>query len=57
MPDARRPTAAALVLIAAAMIPVRASMLAPAEIAAAAPFAVRALFDGVVVAIRISAPI
>jgi hypothetical protein len=39
------------------MIPVRASMLAPAEIAAAAPFAVRAPFDGVVDAIRISAPI
>lgn len=52
MPDARRPTAAALVLI-----PVRASMLAPAEIVAAEPLAVRAPFDGVVDAIRIAAPI
>jgi len=52
MPDARRPTAAALVLI-----PVRASMLAPAETVAAEPFAVCAPFDGVVDAIRIAAPI
>jgi len=45
--------AAALVVIAAAMIPVRASMLAPAEIVAAEPFAVRAPFDGVVDAIHV----
>lgn len=46
--------AAAVVAIAAAMIPVRASMLAPAEIVAAEPFAVRAPFDGVVDTIHVT---
>jgi multidrug efflux pump subunit AcrA (membrane-fusion protein) len=44
----------AIAAIAAAMIPVRASMLAPAEIVAAEPFAVRAPFDGVVDSIHVT---
>lgn len=46
--------AAAVVAIAAAMIPVRSSMLAPAEVVAAEPFAIRAPFDGVVDAIHVA---
>lgn len=46
--------AGAVAAIVAGMIPVRASMLAPAEIVAADPFAVRAPFDGVVDAIHVT---
>ncbi len=46
--------AAVLLLAAASFTPVRSSVLAPAEIAAAAPFPVRAPFDGVVDAIHVA---
>lgn len=46
--------AAVLVVVGAASAPVRSSVLAPAEIVAAAPFPVRAPFDGVVDAIHVA---
>lgn len=45
---------AVLGVLAASFAPVRSSVLAPAEIVAAAPFPVRAPFDGVVDAIHVS---
>ena len=44
----------AALVIAASFVPVRSSVLAPAEIVAAAPYPVRAPFDGVVDAIHVT---
>jgi multidrug efflux pump subunit AcrA (membrane-fusion protein) len=54
--DRRRWLWAACVVAAvgASMLPIRASVLAPADIVAAEPFAVRAPFDGVVDTIRVA---
>jgi multidrug efflux pump subunit AcrA (membrane-fusion protein) len=46
--------AAAAIAAAASMIPIRASVLAPAEVVAATPFPVRAPFDGVVDTIHVT---
>lgn len=44
----------AAAVLAASMLPVRSSVLAPAEIVAAAPFPIRAPFDGVVASIDVT---
>lgn len=46
--------AALAALAGASMLPIRASVLAPAEVVAAQPFAVRAPFDGVVDSIHVT---
>lgn len=47
-------TAAVVLVVAACFAPVRSSVLAPAEIVAAAPFPIRAPFDGVVDTIHVA---
>jgi hypothetical protein len=46
--------AAVLVALAASLTPIRSSVLAPAEVVAAAPFPVRAPFDGVVETVHVT---
>ena len=46
--------AAVVALVAAGFVPVRSSVLAPAEIVAAAPYPIRAPFDGVVATVHVT---